>query len=269
MALLGVLDEAEAVIDAEVAKVARQADLTGDPTAVREQALDLLAERVAGMRRRNTVLTHLRSAQQYRVPAARVLLHTFATGSPPRGAAVTGEEVERGLGLLPRGRLDRPEPDVEPWHDGNPADLDVMAAVWSLPALRASVTAATDEDLSFVRRAVQPLTTGLQLISKLTTPLYGGDNFAGLGAFRRQPISGFTAPMVAALVVSLQHSPFRDNLHALVEAVDKAVAQAQGLLRTLRQAPLVVLEERLRRGVPSEVRRVRRVMQELRKGPRR
>ena len=231
---------------------------------MRRQALTLLGEQAAGQRGVNTVLPRLPSARGHRSRAFSALFCLFVEGEAPPAEIGSGEDVERALGILPRARHDRAD-GVGPWHDGA-TPLDYMAQVASLPALRAAAQVASEDDLRYARRAIGPLTRGLAFVSRLAAGLYH-DKFAGFTLLRQLRPGAYTEPTLVALIVSLRHSPSAENLDSLVEAVERTMSDVRQRLGQLYAMPGWLLNDRLAKGVPQHVVRLRQVMQQFKPVP--
>lgn len=239
--LASALDRAEHVIDVELARTARRAGLSGSPEQVRPEAVRLLGERAGRARRYADFLPRLRSATGHRVPAVQALLWMFLTGQAPPAGLGTGTDVERALGVLPRGRIDRPEPGgteqrrsaIPPWHDGQPLDLAFLGQITSLPAMRRALSSADDADFDFARSAVHPLTQGLSYFTRAVEAIYNRPNFLGLGVLRKPPAFEYHEALMVCLVLSLRQSELRENLEALVQSIRSASHQLRLALNAL------------------------------------
>lgn len=264
--LEAVLTDVADLLEKEIAATARKKGFTGDPAQIRLQALNDLARQAAGLRTLNTVLPRLRSADGHRVAGFQAMLHMFVEGKAPASDVGTGEDVERTLGVLPRAELDRVE-EAGPWHDGR-TDLDRMARVVSLPALRAAANLATDEDLLYARRAIRPLTLGLSFFSRLIGGMYADhryrDNYAGLGLLRTLPKAAYTEPIVLALIVSLRHSELADNLTMLVDTVERCYKLIAPQLDAFLKMPRLLFQQKTLRGDRTQIARLRSVLDQFR-----
>lgn len=269
--LHAVVDDSERTIEVELDKVAAREQLTGTPAEVRREALKLAAEEVAGQRGEIALppRSRSRSERPYRGHALHALLHLFWTGQAPDPTMATGEQVERGLGLLPRGRLDSldtrvgwPDKPVDPWHDGTPIDLSLIASVVSLPALRQAIDHAADEDLLYARKATPILTRYLPAVVRGAAALSGLEEFLGLAALRRLPLADVDAGL-AVVVLALRCSQLRNDLDMVVQAIDRAYRQLDQGLRALFGIPRQTLDERMARAEPKTARRVERLRNEF------
>ena len=257
--LQAVLAQLAADLDKGITATARQHGLHGAPEQVRRRALTLLGEQAAGQRGVNTVLPRLPSARGHRNRAFSALFCLFVEGEAPPAEIGTGADVDRLLGLLPRGRHD-PVGDIRGWCDSH-LDLDYIAQVASLPALRAAAETATEEDLRYARRAAAPLTRGLAFLSSLAAGFYR-DKYAGLTLLGHTGQGVYTEPCLVALVVSLRHTPAADNLDSLVETLDRVWTRGR---EQVNQLPLVLAKaaERGTRVAPHEIARLRSVIQQF------
>jgi hypothetical protein len=271
--LRAVVDDSERIIEAELDKIAIRERLSGDPADIRLQALTHLAGQLAGQRGMPAVPPRSPSTRAHRQKALHALLYTFYTGTPPDPSVATGEQVERGLGLLPRGRLDRldervgwrDEP-VGPWHDGTPLDLNGVAALLNLSALRQTIDMASDDDLRYVRKATPVLASQLPVVTRGAAAWAGVEEFLGLAGLRRLPLSDHDAG-IAVLVLALRSSHLRSNLEAVVESVEGAHRHIDRGLQALFGTQPQDLQARMDRADPPTAQRVRRLMGEFTAAP--
>ena len=263
-ALVAAIDDAHRTIETELAKTTRREQLTGDPTDVQRQAMTHLAARVAARRGANATPPRVRSAQPHRSQGIAALLHTMFFGEVPPPSHGTANNVERTLGLLPRGRIDTVTTDgpggkrvvADPWHDGTPTPLDVLADVASLPALRRAAEQVSDADLELARTITAPLISGLGHVAQVATALRNYDQALGLGLVATIKFEGHEAPLLA-LVASLLQSEHRNKLLALSTATQIAMDQAAALIAVIRSVRQGVrLRGRVDRQVLAQLERV-------------
>lgn len=228
--LSSVLDDVSSTIKQAVADVIVKQHLVGTCSDIEREALNWLAAKVANSRRVVPVLPRPRSSDGYRVPALQALFQVLVTGQAPHLERPLDGLVEQGLGLWPGLRRDTiphtPEA-IGPWSDGLPVDLQWMASVIGLPALRRAITLATDEDMLVARRAVRTLTAGLSVFARAMKTAFGKN--MGLTAAYEFPPSPFTETFVIANILALRQSNAKDRVDALIQFVDEVVAQLQGL----------------------------------------
>ena len=239
---LAVLKETSRQIEQELAtEMAKQSPST-DPAVARLTALVSIADRMADLRRKNTVLPRLRSADGVRKAAFRMVVYLGVTGEMPPVELGTATDLERLAGVLPRAAHDRVG-DSTPWHDGQPIDLEHFASFAGLPALLAAAATATPDELLFARRAIRPLTRGMALISTATAGLYDSENHAGLRLFRWKRDRLVLEPLLLALFVSMSRTNLNENLVALVERVEQTTDLIDRTVREVRHAPSWLLRQ--------------------------
>jgi len=254
-ALVAVIDDLHRTVETELAKTARHEHLTGDPSDVQRHAMTHLAGRVAARRGGNATPPRVRSAQQHRTHGVAALLHTMFFGEAPPPSLGTANNVEWTLGLLPRGRIDTVTTHgpsgkrvvADPWHDGSPTRLDVLADIASLPTLRRAAEQVNDADLELARTITAPLISGLAHLAQAATALRNYDQALGLGIVATIKFEGHEAPLLA-LVASLLQSDSRRNLLLIHEAIQFAAGQ----LSTLRT--ILIGGARIRQGVDHATR---------------
>lgn len=249
-ALSACLANIERMLSAALDKQAQRDKLTGSRDEVRAGAIGSLAQQLAGLRKDRSVLAHLRSAQRFRIPALQSLLYLFVTGHEPPSATADDDALERGLGVLPRGRLDtfgsqgRAQAAVAgPWHDGRPANLALMARVMSLPALQTAADQATPEQLNAARDALGVLLPGLRLFARIT----GTDNADaafGLAGFRRITRTTHLEVLLLAWTLSVRNSELRSNFEALIASLEQLGAHLRWWRQVFLGHPAELLERR-------------------------
>lgn len=241
-ALLATLKDAEQAVQQEIQKIRQRHVRSGAPPGSDEEALRDIARGLAVARVGDAVLPRLRSGSRYRLPGATTMWLMFVTGRVPNDAR--GENVERAMGMLPRGRLDRLNPGLDrqgvvgPWHDGEPLDLSLLAKTVSLPALKSALETASDEDLLYARAAIGPLTHGLSLVIRFLSAFhYDRVNFMGWGMLGRRPRSPEWPAFVLCAVLAMRQNEMRDNLEAVVQALAQAQRTLTPGLRRLLLTP--------------------------------
>jgi len=255
-ALVAAIDNTHRSIATELAKTIRRAQLTGDPADVQRQAMTHFAARVAARRGAHASPPRVRSAQTHRSQGVAALLHTLYFGEAPPPSLGTANNVERTLGLLPRGRIDTVTTDgpagkrivAEPWHDGTPTPLAVIANTASLPALRRAAEQVSDADLELARTITAPLISGLAHVAHGAATLRNYDQALGLGIVATIKFEGHEAPLLA-LIASLLQSDSRRNLLLIHGATQIAVGQLSALRTVL------IRGVRLQQGVDQATRR--------------
>jgi hypothetical protein len=239
---LAVLRETSRQIEQELAtEIAKQLPST-DPALSRLTAMVSIADRMADLRRKNTILPRFRSADGVRKAAFRLAIYLGVTGEMPPLELGTATDLERLAGVLPRAAHDRVG-DSGPWHDGQPIDLEHFASFAGLPALLAAMATATTDELVFARRAIRPLTRGMALISTATAALYGTENHAGLQLFRWKRDRLVLEPLLLALFVSMSRTNLNENLVALVDQIERTTGLIERTAQEVRQAPKSLLRQ--------------------------
>lgn len=260
-ALMEVLDDAERTISQAVIKIQQSKHVRGLPYT-EEEALRELARRFTLARVADHILPRVRTGRSYRLPGVTVLLQIFVTGQVPEGVSATGDDVGRALGLWPRGRLDRLDRSIDPagtapsWLGNEPLDLDYLARTVSLPALRAGLATASDEDLRYAARALEPLTNGLRLFARFSGAFhYDRAKFLGLQALRNMRSTPELPTFLICLVLVIRQSDLRDNLERVVEALEETRRVLGGFLRQLARFGPIGFEARNGNAMPAKMTR--------------
>lgn len=269
-AMSSMLDDAERTIQREVDKVQQRRKRQGEGPCTSEEALREIARGVAAARVGDRLLPRLRSGSAHRLPGVTAMVLMFVTGRSPDDERESANDIERALGMLPRGRLDRldptldPESTVGPWHNGQPLDLTLLARTVSLPAFRAALESASEDDLLYARWAVGPLTRRLQFFTRFVSAFHDDQqNFLGWGILRQTDSSADWPAFLLCAVLAMRQNEMRDNLEEVVEAL----AQAERVLREavhrlMRVAP-ETRQKRLDKLGQKTARRMRQVVDEF------
>jgi len=270
-AVSDVLDDAEQTIGREVTKIQQRRRRDGGPPCTEEEALRELARRFALARVGDRLLPRVRSGSAHRLAGCTDLLLMFVTGQAPAQSVGNVSNVELALGVLPRGRLDRLDPALDPkgsvpaWLKDEPLDFDLMARTVSLPAFRTALATASDEDLLYARYALRPLTHGLELFARFVSAFHDDKpNFLGMGLLRHSRSTPEWSGLLVCLVLAARQNELRDNLEEVVEALADAGRTLSGGLRQLLLMPAATRQRKLDKlGKPRLARRLSSVLDEF------
>jgi DNA-binding transcriptional MerR regulator len=188
-----------------------------------------------------------RQRQEERDRAIAVLLG-LGLGLPEAAARLSkdGPSVERLMGL---DRARRSHGGGAVWLTSLPGEaLDGFVAIGSLPALIAAVEATDAGEFLVARELARTALVGIVAFTRMADAFALTENAAGLGVWKTVASNPMVAVWLTALVVSVRRNKScRDNLRAIVDALEQTVLPADMNARKLADLTPADLEQHLER----------------------